>query len=208
MVNVPAVEPVIESKTINANGTYTPSAGVDGFAPVVVNVPVPTLTTLEATANGTYNAPSGTAYDEVLVNVQAPAILKMSNCFNTWIQNSMIVTWNGSTFTVAWDNGNQIGAQLYSNFDVSNYSSVRISGYCTNVHYYNGTQPDNYKLTLGFSSTKPLDYSGITDIGTPTYFTGDNEILTVEMQVPNQTCYLYFSCGGYNFQNVTLELIP
>lgn len=32
------VQPTLESKTINANGTYTPSAGVDGFSSVVVNV--------------------------------------------------------------------------------------------------------------------------------------------------------------------------
>lgn len=31
--------PVIESKSINANGTYTAPSGVDGFSPVVVNVP-------------------------------------------------------------------------------------------------------------------------------------------------------------------------
>lgn len=31
--------PVIESKSITANGTYTAPAGVDGFSPVVVNVP-------------------------------------------------------------------------------------------------------------------------------------------------------------------------
>lgn len=32
------VQPTLESKTINANGTYTPSTGVDGFSSVVVNV--------------------------------------------------------------------------------------------------------------------------------------------------------------------------
>ena len=31
--------PVIESKSINANGTYTAPTGVDGFSPVIVNVP-------------------------------------------------------------------------------------------------------------------------------------------------------------------------
>lgn len=32
------VQPTLETKTINANGTYTPRAGVDGFSSVVVNV--------------------------------------------------------------------------------------------------------------------------------------------------------------------------
>ena len=32
-------EPVLEPLTVSANGTYTPSEGVDGYSSVVVNVP-------------------------------------------------------------------------------------------------------------------------------------------------------------------------
>lgn len=30
---------VVEELVATANGTYTPSAGVDGFSPVIVNIP-------------------------------------------------------------------------------------------------------------------------------------------------------------------------
>ena len=39
VVSVPAPEPVTESLSVSANGTYTPGQGVDGFSQVVVDVP-------------------------------------------------------------------------------------------------------------------------------------------------------------------------
>ena len=62
--------------TATENGTYNPPSGVDGYKPVVVNVPQPqpVIEQLTATYNGIYNAPSGVdGYDPVVVNVPAPA---------------------------------------------------------------------------------------------------------------------------------------
>lgn len=47
VVNVPAPEPVIQSKTITKNGTYTAPEGVDGYSPVIVKNPYETLYKLE-----------------------------------------------------------------------------------------------------------------------------------------------------------------
>ena len=62
-------EPVLESKSITENGTYTPEEGVDGFDEVEVNVPQTTVTSITITENGTYNAPTGSAYSPVIVEV-------------------------------------------------------------------------------------------------------------------------------------------
>lgn len=47
VVNVAAPEPVIQSKTITKNGTYTAPDGVDGYSPVIVKNPYETLYKLE-----------------------------------------------------------------------------------------------------------------------------------------------------------------
>lgn len=65
-------EAVIVSKSITANGTYNASSdNADGYNPVTVNVPGPTILSKNITANGTYNASSDSAdgYDPVTVNV-------------------------------------------------------------------------------------------------------------------------------------------
>lgn len=65
-------EAVIQSLSIAANGTYTAPSGVDGYSPVVVNVPekVPVLEDKNITSNGTFSASSGfDGLGTVVVNV-------------------------------------------------------------------------------------------------------------------------------------------
>lgn len=63
-------EAVIQPLNVTANGTYTPSAGVDGYAPVVVNVPtgggITPSGTLDINENGTYDV---ARYEYVAVDV-------------------------------------------------------------------------------------------------------------------------------------------
>ena len=66
-------EAIIQSLSIQANGTYTAPADVDGYNPVVVNVPerVPVLEDKNITSNGTFSASSG--FDGLgTVNVNVP----------------------------------------------------------------------------------------------------------------------------------------
>ena len=70
-----AGEPVIQSKTINENGTYTAPEGVDGYSPVVVNVPAtqPVIESKTITENGTYTPESGVdGFSPVIVDVPLP----------------------------------------------------------------------------------------------------------------------------------------
>ena len=62
-VDVPAEDPNIQSLNVTANGTYTPPSGVDGYAPVIVNVPA---------SGGSGNLPSGiSAIDSGVVTYES-----------------------------------------------------------------------------------------------------------------------------------------
>lgn len=63
---------VIEDINITENGTYTAPEGVDGYSPIVVNVPAltPVINSLVITENGTYTAPVGVdGYSPISVSV-------------------------------------------------------------------------------------------------------------------------------------------
>ena len=67
--------PVIESKTITENGTYTAPEGVDGYSPITVNIPAyePVIQEKIITENGTYTAPEGVdGYSPITVDVPIP----------------------------------------------------------------------------------------------------------------------------------------
>lgn len=72
-VNVPDVPAVTEELSVIKNGTWEPSAGVDGFSKVTVNVPdIPAVVyPLEVAENGTYIAPVGVdGYSPIVVDVK------------------------------------------------------------------------------------------------------------------------------------------
>lgn len=67
--------PVINELNVSENGIYMPGPGVDGFAPVNVNVSEPLLDTLNVIENGTYTPPSNIdGFNEVVVNVPIPIL--------------------------------------------------------------------------------------------------------------------------------------
>lgn len=81
-----SAEPIIESKTITENGTYTAPEGVDGYSPVVVNVPSdePVIESKTITENGTYTPESGVdGFAPVVVNVPLPSNAYLLKSVNT-----------------------------------------------------------------------------------------------------------------------------
>ena len=68
----PGVVPVIKMLEVTGNGTYTAPKGVDGYSPVMVNVPIPSgyikpSGALEVTENGVYDVT-----EKATVNVNIP----------------------------------------------------------------------------------------------------------------------------------------
>lgn len=79
VVDVPTVEPVIEPLSVTQNGVYPVPSGVDGFAPVTVNVSgggSATLITKDISENGIYNASDDEADGYFSVNVNVNPILR------------------------------------------------------------------------------------------------------------------------------------
>ena len=74
--------PIINSLTVTANGTYAAPLGVDGFSPVIVEVPEtppPILVSLRATQNGHYlPGANEDGFSEVTVNVPEPVLVSLN----------------------------------------------------------------------------------------------------------------------------------
>lgn len=72
------VEPKIEAITIKENGVYQAEEGIDGYAPITVDIEIPEPTppvieALEVTESGTYKAPSGVdGFNPVVVDIEIP----------------------------------------------------------------------------------------------------------------------------------------
>lgn len=124
VVNVP--QPT-ETKTINITSNGTTTEDVTNYANVQidVNVPSTTISPLSVTTNGTYTAPSGTAYSPVTVNVSGGG----------GASNIVTGTFTGTTTGAAMD--------VTLNYSGSGYP-VAVMVYPSEGTYNNTTTPHPY----------------------------------------------------------------
>lgn len=112
----------IQSKTIYENGTYNPPSGVDGFAPVIVDVPqnIPLLEDKYINENGLYGPSEG--YDgirSVNVDVPIPSIVPVTITENGTYESSGGSGFNPITVNVPQNcemySSNEDKLRLYEN---------------------------------------------------------------------------------------------
>ena len=77
---------VLESKSVSANGTYTPASGYAGFSQVVVNVPSGELSNVRTR----FNASSGQYYFEAFDQVSGNPIPNTSNTYQLGVSGTKV----------------------------------------------------------------------------------------------------------------------
>ena len=165
-ISVHGTEPVIEEKTITENGTYNTPSGVDGFNPVIVNVPSeePVIEEKTITENGTYNAPSGVdGFNPVIVNVPQTTLTTLN------------VTENG-TYNAPSNSG-------YSQVNVNVSKGVSFKN--VNTPYYNTDSSssntvfvdvfdENATVNNFLKNLRSVDFTGSSSYTCSTTFTNYN----------------------------------
>ena len=150
-------EPVLESISITANGTYTPDAGIDGYNSISVSVPqdgAPPASALNLTGDISYKFASG-SWDWF--------IEKYGNQITTTDLTSLKNTFNGSKlstipFSLNGITGSYDGCAFYNTFlSCENLTSVpTITG---KVSHFYAVFESCYRLTTIPDSLGELDFT-------------------------------------------------
>lgn len=191
--------PVIEEKNIIENGTYNVPEGIDGFNPVIVNVPerIPIINNLNVIENGTYNVPSGVdGFNPVNVNVPVPVI------------NRLEITSNGEYNAPTGVNGfNPVIANVAPKIGVGNLTTGYISKIPISSMFNSLMVESSMGLNYSNSQINSIWYGGTTigciiaskdklvnpkikykiTTGTAYHATGDFKLLIGLQSTPNNT---------------------
>ena len=220
IINVPERQPVIQEKSITANGTYAAPSGVDGFSPVVVNVPQPIDTQLSVTQNGVYIPAEGYKYSRVEVNVPSESIYfepLTPASMQAYRESAMSYTQDVSTHKIdfVWNGGGSVGCSLNGVYNLRGFNSIEINVDEIGSCYSNGSY-DRFNFNVGITSeifntfvllnyntqNKLIDYA----IARYSEYYGQSFHDTIE--IPADTdCYLYIACNGVNAEGVQIKII-
>lgn len=169
---------VIESKTITENGTYTAPTGVDGYSPVIVNVPAPepVIEPKSIFANGEYTAPEGVdGYSPVIVDVPSKIEKTLNVTSNgTYtpeegtVYNSVVVNVSASPTIISSNDGKfKLGIvsinndnELVLTFSDATINSIENMDIFTNQKLPNGIDKGTLRLCKAYDSPAQTNQIG------------------------------------------------
>ena len=199
-------EAIIQSLSITANGTYTAPSGVDGYSPVVVDVPerVPVVESIDITANGTYTPNEGVdGYNSVNVNVpeRVPVVESKEITANgTYTPPQGVDGFNNVVVNVPSSGGGKAkrielnnGGQQY----LFNNYFLDLLDYGCEVVFTNTTQAHNFGNLA--SAAGDLNYSPLQKIR------GENVDKLASLKINVDGCTLGYGTGNmfYNQDEIT-----
>lgn len=206
------VQPNLTTLNATANDTYTPTAPVQGYSSVTVNVPAPQLTTLNATTNNTFTPSSPyVGYSEVTVNV-SPSLQD-----KTVTQNGTVTADQGydglGTVTV---NVQPAPEYFYVENVTPSASTLSItgqSGTAPAITVYKSTDQTNWE-SMGTTSETPI--TATIPANSKLYLKATANAWAAEdwyaFNYNRIDCTSYFKVGGYiasllfgdNFENAVM----
>ena len=217
---------VIESKTITENGTYNPPSGVDGYAPVVVNVPAsePVIESKTITENGTYNPPSGVdGYAPVFVNVSTgdlvTSIAMNKSVFN---EGGATITYNENSIDTLWNGFSNIGCSIVFLIPFRNKNKiiVDIALYGENYQHSNNISTRNFNTSIGVTDIALNTYVNLDNLETNNHLLADVEFNGITnynlsdihreidiSELTNQDLYLFIQIPGVTLTNLSVRIV-
>ena len=182
-VNVSGAGAVVQPLSVTQNGTYNPPSGVDGYAPVTVNV-----------SGGSSNPTTWQTGMAITTDFDA---LHVGGGYDMSLTKN-----NDYTVTVAWVGGGNVGAAIYwphlVNVDDINSISVKFRA---TAHYSN-----NFPVKIGIANAIAGDTVAQTFVAYDSSLdiTGDEVTLSVDLQSYTGNYYIIIrpdgvSCTLYDF---------
>jgi len=156
-------QPVIQSKTITENGTYNVPSGIDGFNPVVVNVPSqePNIQERVFASNGTFNPPEGVdGYAPVIIDVPMKEEITLNATMNGTYTPSEGRVYNNVVVNVPVNcnmySSNDDKLRLYENV-FNGISILSFNGlYINQTMAFNDIENEHVKSVLNNLTTNPI----------------------------------------------------
>lgn len=156
-------QPVIQSKSITENGTYNAPSGVDGFNPVVVNVPSqePNIQERVFASNGTFEPPEGVdGYAPVIIDVPMKEEITLNATMNGTYTPSEGRVYNNVIVNVPVNcnmySSNDDKLRLYENV-FNGISVLSFNGlYINQTMAFNDVDNEHIKSVLNALSINPI----------------------------------------------------